>query len=154
MHVAHIIVVVCLGAALATTACVRPRVDSLCPEDQSLRSSVASQFSDDSGVVTGQVMSLALEPLAGSHVTLSPTNQRMETRGDGSFRFEHLPPGSYTITVQRPGFGSAQQALRIVPHGGARVTAALGASVICLTEQMRSRTRPAPPSRTASILLY
>ena len=114
---------------------MRPRVDSLCPEDQSLRSSIASQFSDDTGVVSGQVVSVALEPLAGSHVTLSPTDQRVDTRVDGTFRFEQLPPGNYTITVERPGFGSAQQALRIVPRGGTRVTATLGASIICLTSR-------------------
>src|SRR5512146_3500246 len=104
MHVAHIVVVVCFGAALATTACVRRLVESPCPEDQSLRSSIASQFSDDTGVVIGQVVSVALEPLAGSHVALSPTDQRVDTRADGTFRFEHIPPGSYTITVQRTGF--------------------------------------------------
>jgi hypothetical protein len=136
MHVAHIVVLVCLGAAPTSTACVRPRADSICPEERSLQSSIASQTNSDTGVVTGRVVSVALEPLAGSHVTLSPLGQRMETRADGTFRFERLSPGSYTVSVRRTGFGSARQVLRIMPHSGAQVTATLGVSVISLTEQM------------------
>jgi hypothetical protein len=134
------LVLACFAAGFAAS-CVHRRSSSLCAYDESLKSSIATEFSRDSGTIAGRVVSIALEALTGSRVTLSPSGQHIDTGADGSFRFEHLAPGSYEIAVDRPGYGHVQQQVRLLASGGARVTVTLGASVICLTDRVPSHGR-------------
>jgi len=128
---------------LAASACFRSHPSSLCPYDESLGSSISREFSSDTGVIAGRVISIALQPLAGSHVTLLPLDKRSETRDDGRFHFDHLSPGDYQVVVERTGFGRTQRRVRVLANGGAELIATLGASVLCLT------TRWADPSGIA-----
>jgi hypothetical protein len=132
-----------LLASSAVSACVHPRGNALCPYDDSMHSSLATEFSSDTGVVAGRVVSIALEPLTGARIALLPSTQHLETRADGRFRFSHLAPGDYEIVVEQVGYGSARGRVRLLPNGGTRVTATLGASVVCLTGRMVPADRPA-----------
>lgn len=43
-------------------------------------------------------------PLSNASVTLMPSNRTMQTGEDGTFTFEQLDPGQYTISVQKEGY--------------------------------------------------
>ncbi len=126
-----------LAVALVAAACVHRGVNVECPYDQSLHSAVASEFSSDTAAILGRVISVAGDALEGSVVTLQPGARRSETRSDGRFRFDSLAAGDYAVEVRHVGYGSVRERVRILSTGGARVTATLGRSVICLDEPRR-----------------
>jgi hypothetical protein len=49
------------------------------------------------------------EPIPGAQVVLSPTNESVVCNKDGSFRFDNLPPGKYTVRASAGGFRNAEQ---------------------------------------------
>lgn len=44
------------------------------------------------------------EPLPNAAVTLMPSSRTLQTGGDGTFAFEELDPGQYTLSVQKEGY--------------------------------------------------
>ena len=44
------------------------------------------------------------EPLPNAAVTLMPSNRTLQTGWDGTFAFEELDPGQYTLSVQKEGY--------------------------------------------------
>jgi iron complex outermembrane receptor protein len=57
------------------------------------------------GVITGFVYNDATgEGIPGADVVLVPSEIAVQTGADGSFRFENVPGGSYTIRVNAPGY--------------------------------------------------
>lgn len=44
------------------------------------------------------------EPLSNAAVTLMPSSRTLTTSENGSFVFEELDPGQYTISVQKEGY--------------------------------------------------
>lgn len=44
------------------------------------------------------------EPLSNAAVVLNPTNRTLQTDEDGTFLFEELDPGQYTLLVQKEGY--------------------------------------------------
>jgi len=63
--------------------------------------------------IAGRVSDTEGTPLAGAQVTAqgleSPAPQTVVTLEDGTFAFDALPVGSYTLTVRRPGFAELVQ---------------------------------------------
>jgi len=58
-------------------------------------------YSSIYGNVTDYETGMCLENVS---VTLSPTNKTLRTEYEGTFVFEDLEPGQYTITVQKSGY--------------------------------------------------
>lgn len=58
-------------------------------------------YADISGKVSDATTS---EPLSGALITLAPTNQTKQSEADGTFVFENLDAGQYTLTVQKEGY--------------------------------------------------
>ena len=57
------------------------------------------------GVITGYVYDDATgEGIPGADVVLVPSEIAVQTGADGSFRFENVPRGSYTIRVNVSGY--------------------------------------------------
>lgn len=55
--------------------------------------------------ITGTVCDFSTgEALQNASVVLSPSNMTVMTTGDGSFIFENLDAGQYSITVQKEGY--------------------------------------------------
>src|SRR5450755_195937 len=75
--------------------------------------------------LTGSVQDPVDAAVAGAKVTLQPNEggAPVTVRADatGSFRFDAVPPGNYTITVERDGFKPAMSRVRV----GSRPVAAL-----------------------------
>jgi hypothetical protein len=49
------------------------------------------------------------EPIAGAEVVLLPSNTTIRTKPDGSFRFDDVPRGRYTVRASAGGFQNAEQ---------------------------------------------
>lgn len=57
------------------------------------------------GVVAGRVTSASGAAVADAHVELVELGRRVETQGDGTFRLEGIPAGSYLLHVESPRYG-------------------------------------------------
>ncbi|HLG96436.1 MAG TPA: TonB-dependent receptor [Bryobacteraceae bacterium] len=64
------------------------------------------------GVVTGSVTDPAGASVPNAQLTLTnegtSVSQQSRTGGDGNYRFPLVPPGSYTLTVEVPGFAKSE----------------------------------------------
>ncbi len=56
-------------------------------------------------VLTGRVVDISGEPLAGAHVFIPEMEQGVTSRRDGTFRLTNIPPGTYVIQVSMVGYG-------------------------------------------------
>jgi hypothetical protein len=60
-------------------------------------------------VITGYVYEDATgEGIPQAQVTLSPSSLTVQTESDGSYRFENLPRGKYTVRARAAGFKDAE----------------------------------------------
>lgn len=89
-------------------------------------------------VVQGVVLSLAPDgtrgPLEGATAYLQGTRFASFTDPSGRFRFADLPPGDYTLVVERPGFARRTDRLLVDGNTEVRVEAVLTAQAIELPE--------------------
>lgn len=70
--------------------------------------------------LTGQVVDASTqEAVSGAQVTLQGEDQEATTDENGSFTFESLSPGSYTITASAEGYQDWEQEVEITEQGGA-----------------------------------
>ena len=66
--------------------------------------------SDGPAAIVGYVYEDATgEPIPGAQVVLSPSNESVITNADGSYRFDNLPRGTYTVRASFAGFRKAEQ---------------------------------------------
>lgn len=57
--------------------------------------------------VTGRLLnSLTGDPVGGATVQLDELRRQTTTAADGTFRFDNVPPGTYHVSVQSPGYSS------------------------------------------------
>lgn len=71
-------------------------------------------------------------PVAGAVVRIPEMGRSEISHGDGSFRFDRLPAGSYSVSVERIGYAAAGQTVRVASGDTARVTFALTPSALHL----------------------
>lgn len=70
--------------------------------------------------LTGQVVDASnQEPVADAQVTLQGENQETTTGGDGTFTFEDVEPGTYTLTATAEGYQEWEQEVEVTEQGGA-----------------------------------
>ncbi len=67
----------------------------------------------ESGSITGVVVGSDDTVYEGAVVTLEPLRRSSTTDAMGSFRFDAVPAGQYTLTVSAPGFQTAHQAITL-----------------------------------------
>ena len=99
------------------------------------------------GVVVGSVVDGATgRSLAGAHVVLLEAHRQELTRTDGSFTFDDIHPGRYTLVVQLIGYATGRQAVDVAEAATVRVemrlpVAALRLSGIVVTGAVSARER-------------
>src|SRR4051794_10707295 len=95
-------------------------------------------FAQGSGSISGTVKDSNGGVVAGAAVTaMDPSqavNQVTHTQRDGDFVFPQLPPGSYTLTVESPGFKKAEQSNVVLPISSKVNTGDIVLQVGSLTE--------------------
>ena len=97
------------------------------------------------GRVVGRVTDAATgQPIPGVQVRLREMGRSELSHGDGSFHFERVPAGTFTLTAQRIGYGPAQRTVRVVSSDSAVVdvqlaTSAIAAEAIVVTGTGRER---------------
>jgi TonB-linked SusC/RagA family outer membrane protein len=84
--------------------------------------------------VTGTITNDAGQPVTGAQVTLQGTRLGSVTDAQGRFAINAVPPGSYTLRVQRIGFSPATQPVTVAAGQAATVTARLTAAATNLEE--------------------
>ena len=106
--------------ASRTAGCVRdgrplPRLLSkiACLAVALLLATAASMSQTGTTSVRGTVTDKTGAAISGASVTLSNNGQQLnratQTDNSGGYRFLALPPGSYTLTVEKPGFAKFEQ---------------------------------------------
>ncbi len=68
---------------------------------------------DRAGGIEGVVTDDAIQPVTGANVTLVETDETVRTAADGSFAFSLVSPGTYTLSVEAPGFVSAKDEVKV-----------------------------------------
>jgi PKD repeat protein len=61
------------------------------------------------GQITGTVSDAVGSPVAGASVTAGPGGYTANTDGQGHYRLQNLPAGTYSLTVSKTGFAAATQ---------------------------------------------
>lgn len=70
--------------------------------------------------LTGQVVdAMNQEPVANAQITLQGENQETSTGDDGTFTFENVEPGTYTLTATAEGYEEWEQEVEVTEQGGA-----------------------------------
>jgi hypothetical protein len=103
----------------------------------------ARSLAQETGTVSGRVLSPAGEPLEGAAVTATPTGggraRRATSGADGAYRVAGLAPGGWTLRASRLGFASAVQQVT-VRTGEQRVDLPLSDQALVLDPvEVRSR---------------
>jgi iron complex outermembrane recepter protein len=73
-----------------------------------------------------------LQPIAGAYVRLRELGRNEMSHRDGSFHFERLSPGSYTVLAQRIGYATVERTVHVGPGETADLTIPLASSAIQL----------------------
>jgi hypothetical protein len=80
---------------------------------------LASAAQVPTGTISGRVIDSGGGVVPGAAVTLASPNlqgvQVTTTSDNGDYVFRSLPPGSYTVTVQRSGFSAVEHTVRVAP---------------------------------------
>lgn len=66
------------------------------------------------GVLRGLVITPAIVPVAGAVVSIVSLGQNQTSDADGAFVFADLEPGTYFLSVSKPGWTSVQQSADVV----------------------------------------
>ncbi len=85
------------------------------------------------GAVWGVVVDATTQaPISAAQVRIREIGRNELSHGDGSFHFERLAPGAYTVVAERIGYAPVQQAVRVTPGDTLHLTLALTATAISL----------------------
>jgi TonB-dependent SusC/RagA subfamily outer membrane receptor len=95
---------------------------------------LAARAQAQGGRVTGTVTeALAQRPLQGVTVTLlGRDTTRATTTGEGTFTFQRVAPGTYTVRALAMGFVAGEQAVTVADGGAATVAFALQRAAVTL----------------------
>lgn len=98
-----------LAALLALTAagCLGDEED---PEDDLQKTATVTE---DAGGIEGIVTNAAVEAVPRAQVSLVERGLLEETAADGSFAFSEVPPGEHTVRIDKDGYLSAEQTVRV-----------------------------------------
>lgn len=99
--------VVLLLASLALAGCSEGPSPSNGDEDQGL-DDLDLKAGDDTGIIRGIVVDASITPVVGAMVSIKGQEIGTESNDRGAFGFSDLEPGSYFLTIDKPGFVSAQ----------------------------------------------
>ncbi len=108
------------------------------------------------GTLTGKVTTLDGQPVADAEVRIAELNRRTSVDGEGTFRFENVPAGSYLLEASSRRLGGAVQRMRVAAGGTADVTLALDLAVhrdeilVTASPDARSRYEIAQPTSVLS----
>jgi Carboxypeptidase regulatory-like domain len=84
------------------------------PEQAISSHPIPGTYSAKPSSLQGQVRDAQGHPIAGASVTLAPAGaqaaQTATTNGEGIFRIRNLPPGTYDLVVEKPGFQTLKRA--------------------------------------------
>lgn len=72
-----------------------------------------AQVTDDTGGIEGIVTDEAIEAIPAITVTIEETGETTESGIDGSFAFSELPPETYTLTFDGPGFLATEEEVEV-----------------------------------------
>jgi TonB-dependent starch-binding outer membrane protein SusC len=86
------------------------------------------------GTITGQVTTMAGEPVVGAQVTLVGTQRGTLTNARGGFIFTGVPAGERQVRVTSIGYRSETQTTNVPAEGTATVTFRLAVSAIALDQ--------------------
>ena len=80
-------------------------------------SDTTTQATGQGGTIQGNVTDPTAAPVAAASVSLTngvtAYNQSVKTQADGSFRFTNIPPNSYTLKIEAPGFQAFTQTVNV-----------------------------------------
>jgi len=136
------------AAAPALPAAERPPAASRAVPAQQSSGSVSGVLSDGMGGVLPGV-SVTLTPTGGGTVYESTSD------GAGSFTFADLPPGSYTLVAQLPGFTTVTASLAVA--AGERLERQFSMTIGSVVETITVRCAPAGaalPARARGVMAY
>ncbi len=72
--------------------------------------------------LSGRVLSVTGQPVAGARVQLEGTIHAVDSRADGSFTLDSLPSGSQVVVARRIGYNPVEQAVELSASKPARTT--------------------------------
>lgn len=75
---------------------------------------VPDRVAQGKGVIRGVVIDASITPVADATVAVESAELSARTDADGAFLFVDVEPGTYFLTVSKPGWSSAQQSLEVV----------------------------------------
>lgn len=95
----------------------------------------------EAGTLNGTVLDASTgQPVAGATVRLRELGRRDVSHADGSFHFDDLPSGSYTLAAERIGYAPGEQAVRVVDGLTANATLSLAPSALQLSAVVATGT--------------
>ena len=91
---------------------------ALCLVTLGITASCAKIEYDNTGSISGTVIvysagSTIGEPISNALVTLAPVQKNTYTGTDGTFSYEDVEVGKYTITVQSPGYHANRKDIHV-----------------------------------------
>jgi len=81
------------------------------PDSAGLPAPVAPPRLVGTARLTGRVVNRANQPIAGARVQLEGTARAAETRANGEFSLDSLPPGTQTVTARKLGYTPVESAV-------------------------------------------
>ncbi len=108
------------------------------------------------GGIAGKVTTLDGQPVADAEVRIIELNRRASVDGEGKFRFENVPAGSYLLEASSRRLGNSVQRVRVAAGATAETTLALDLAVhrdeilVTASPDARSRYEIAQPTSVLS----
>jgi len=100
-----------------------------------LPASLAGQATVPNGRIEGAVVDAeSAQPLAASRVRIIERHREVMTRVDGTFTFNDVPPGTYTLAVERIGYDQHTHEVSVAPGATATVRFELHPGALRLEE--------------------
>lgn len=81
---------------------------------------LVQQMELDRFLIDGQVKNLNHQPVAGANIQLIELGQTLTTQPDGYYSFSSIPPGTYTLQVQRPGVAAQEFPITVPSLSGGK----------------------------------
>jgi len=98
-----------------------------------LVSCAAPAIAADTGSVSGSVFDVNGKPVADATVKISgdrlPVGRSVQTDSNGSYKFEYLLPGNYTVEIDKAGIGNSKRTALVEVDKDTQVDVVLGLAV-------------------------